>query len=96
MRTERLTILITPEEKADISAKADRLGLTASDMVRLAIDGFNVDAVEQVLLAAAQQIERSVEEMNEVLDETHAFVQGQLAEMRAERAAAQGEQLEAA
>lgn len=96
MRTERLTILITPEEKADLSAKADRLGLTASDLVRLAVDGFDVCAVEQVLLVAAEQIERSVEQMNEVLDETHAFVQGQLAEMRAERAAARAEQLEAA
>ncbi len=96
MRTERLTILITREEKADIAAKAEQLGVTASELVRLAVDGFDVSATEQLLNSVAEQLERSVEEMNAIIDDTHDFVQRTLSEMRAERTAAEAERLEAA
>lgn len=91
MRSERLTILVTPEERADIDGKAARLGVTASELVRLAVDGFDVSQTELFLNAIADELEKAVEHMNKTLDETHESVQHELAEMRRERAEARAE-----
>ena len=53
MKTERLTLLVTPAEKASIAANAAKLGISSSEYVRKIasmLDADDVAACEQLVL----------------------------------------------
>lgn len=57
MKTERMVLLVTPEEKAAIAAKAERLGISTSAFVRRAVDLIDADdllAMEELAALAPQ------------------------------------------
>ena len=60
MKTERMTILVTPEQKAAILARAERLGLSAGEMVRRAVESYDPaagsDEDQAVLDALADEL----------------------------------------
>ena len=77
MKTDRLTLLIAPADKAAIAARADELGLSVSELVRRATASY--DPVEEALKvelaavlpeaeAALGRIEGSVDRMIATLD----------------------------
>lgn len=46
MKTARMTILVTPKQKAAIHARAERLGVSTGEMVRRAVDSYGSAANE--------------------------------------------------
>lgn len=62
MKTERLTLLVTPGEKAAINARAEELGVSASEYVRKA-----------ALLLDAEDM-RAIDEMQDMLPDIEAAI----------------------
>ncbi len=59
MKTERLVVLVTPEQKQAIMARAKSLNLSASEIMRRSVEGFRPSEEEAVLAALADELERS-------------------------------------
>jgi hypothetical protein len=81
MKTERMTILVTPEQKAAILARAERLGVSAGEMVRRAVESYDpaagsdedqavLDALADELFAAAEAARTALREADEELQST--------------------------
>jgi hypothetical protein len=81
MKSERMTILVTPEQKAAILARAERLGVSAGEMVRRAVESYDsaagsdedqavLDALAEELFAAAEAARTALREANEELQST--------------------------
>ena len=60
MKTERMVILLTREQKRGIAAKAKALNLSAAEVVRRAVDTYRPGADDALLLALADELKRSV------------------------------------
>jgi len=83
MKTERLTILVTPDQKRAIAAKAKTLNLSAGEVIRRAVESYRTGDEERLLDALADELDRSVKEARKsikgALDElrrTHAQLSG--------------------
>jgi hypothetical protein len=63
MKTERMVLLVTPAEKADIAAKAARLGVSVSEFVRRATELFDAED-----LVAMEELTQLVPELNAMAD----------------------------
>jgi hypothetical protein len=81
MKTERMTILVTAEQKAAILARAQNLGLSAGEMMRRAVDAYDpaasmdedetvLNALADELFAAARDARAALEEANRELEAT--------------------------
>lgn len=87
MRTERITILATPEQKAAMNAKARELGMTVSEMLRFAFD--SLDPLEtQLVEGLAREIDRAVTRAREAVADAHREVEETLRMTRSQEAAA--------
>jgi hypothetical protein len=79
MKTERMTILVTPEQKASILARAQSLGLSAGEMVRRAVDNFHPSSQreddEAVLNALADELLSAAKEARAALNNATREVQ---------------------
>ena len=70
MKTERLVILLSPEEKQAITGKAKAMNLSAGEMVRRAVENFRPDGDEEALLGAlADELKKAAEESRSSLEE---------------------------
>ena len=91
MKTERLVILVTPEQKRALAHRAKALDLSVAELVRRSADGFRPGADEQALSALADELQRAVKEsraaLRAALNETAATL-AQLGKRRRERRAA--------
>ena len=68
MKTERLVILLSPEEKQAITGKAKALKLSAGEMVRRAVENYRPDADEESLLCTlADELKHAAVESRAVL-----------------------------
>lgn len=74
MRDARLTVLMHPEEKAALEARAARKGVSSGEYVRLAVDNFEkVSAEEEAELAAlAAEANAAIPKMRQALDRSIA------------------------
>lgn len=88
MKSERLTILVTPEEKAAMNAKAAEMHVSTSEMLRLAFDAFEEPENQALLSALADELERAVKRMSESLDAASREVEETLKVTRARRSEA--------
>ena len=88
MTTERLTILVTPQEKAAMTAKAAEMHVSTSEMLRLAFDAFEEPENQALLNALADELERAVKRMGESLDAASREVEETLRVTRANRSQA--------
>lgn len=70
MKTDRLTLLISPADKAAINARAESLGISVSELVRQAALGFDPDeaAARAELEAIMPEFERAVDRILATLD----------------------------
>ena len=69
MKTERMVILVTPEQKATIATKAKELNLSAGEIVRRAVDTYRPNDDELLLNALADELGRSVRDSRKALKE---------------------------
>ncbi|TDI46185.1 MAG: ribbon-helix-helix protein, CopG family [Acidobacteria bacterium] len=68
MRSERINLLVTPEEKAAIEAQAAALNLSTSDMMRRAVASYDPEFDESELQALADELSLVVAATEESLD----------------------------
>ena len=71
MRANRLTILLSDDERAEVDSKATRMGVSSSEYVRLAVNNFDSPTPEEAaeLSALLDQVNDAVPRMQ------HAFAQ---------------------
>jgi hypothetical protein len=67
MKTERMVILVTPEQKATIATRAKELNLSAGEIVRRAVATYRPNDDEQLLNALADELGRSVRDSRKAL-----------------------------
>ena len=71
MRTERLTILVSPQEKAAIAARAKELGLSVGETLRFAFQAAGQTSVDDAFLEAFMaDVERTMEATQVRIDES--------------------------
>lgn len=70
MRTARVTILMSDNEKAEVEANAARLGISSGEYIRLAVDNFDkpTAAEEAELAALVAEANQAIPKMRESLD----------------------------
>jgi hypothetical protein len=70
MRTARVTVLMKPEEKAEMEANAARLGISSGEYVRLAVDNFDkpTAAEEAELAVLVEEVNDAIPKMRASLD----------------------------
>ena len=70
MKTARMTILVTPEQKASINKRAKQLKLSAGEVIRRAVDGYSSTLEDEAALSAlAYELEHSVKQARGALRE---------------------------
>ena len=87
MKTERVTFVMSPEDKAEITRRAEELHIPASELIRRAIHRYEPDdeVDEQVLLGVARELESSAQQTERKLDEALAAVRETVAQLRQSR-----------
>lgn len=95
MKTERMTVLVTPEQKAAILARAASLGLSAGEMVRRAVESYEPSAAsaaedEVVLNALADELFAAAKSARAALNEANREIQATLEQLAKSREAAHG------
>ena len=70
MRSARVTVLMKPEEKAALEAKAARRGVSSGEYLRLAVDNFGKasEREEAAMVALAAEIKAAVPKMRASLE----------------------------
>jgi hypothetical protein len=70
MRSARVTVLMKPEEKAALEAKAAKRGVSSGEYLRLAVDNFEEisDEEEAALAALVQEVNQAIPKMKASLD----------------------------
>lgn len=70
MRTARVTVLMSSDEKADVEANAARLGISSGEYIRLAVDNFDkpTDAEEAELAALVAEANVAIPKMRASID----------------------------
>jgi hypothetical protein len=74
VRSQRMTVLLTPEAKSVIEARARTLGITSSELARRAIEAYDPERDEHTVQVLAA-------ELAAVVDQTEAKIDGALAEL---------------
>lgn len=82
-----MTILLTAEEKAAMVARAQRLGMTTSDMLRFAYQSLEPDNVE-LMQGLAREVEQAVADARKAVADAHQEVSATLKVTRRDRARA--------
>ena len=67
--TERIVVLVTPEQKAEISSRAKEAKLTVGELLRRAAAAYSVDEQEEALAGLVEQVRKSAGEASKALDE---------------------------
>lgn len=88
MKTERMTILLTPQQKEVIAAKAKKLNLSAGEVVRRAVEVYQSGSDDALLMALAEELERSVKEARTALKSALAETRATLDQLATTRSAA--------
>jgi hypothetical protein len=89
MQTARVTVLMTPDRKAQLESRAADMGVSSGEFIRLAVDNFNPSETESAeLTALIEELSEAVPRMRaaldrsvERLDSTHAKVDRLLRDM---------------
>lgn len=98
MKSERINLLVTPEEKAAIEARAAALNLSTSEMVRRAVASYDpesdeaelqalADGLRSVARATEQKVDaalRQLDQLETVLADTASLRRAARAELKAE------------
>ncbi len=84
MKTERMVLLVTPEEKALIGSRAAQMGVSASEFVRRAVELF--DPADIAAMAELETLLPELEAMADRMERAKADWPRQVAEREAERA----------
>jgi hypothetical protein len=92
VKTERMTILVTPEQKAAITARAQRLGLSTGEMLRRAVETYDASKSENesVLNAIADEVFVAAKTARSALADANREVRATLKHLAGKRRTANG------
>ncbi len=85
MKSARITILVSEEEKADIGARAAEMKIPTGELLRRAVASYEPEDESEELEALASEFERIVKQTESKLDhaiEKLASVRDQISEIR--------------
>jgi hypothetical protein len=85
MRANRLTVLLSDDERADVDSKATRMGVSSSEYVRLAVNNFDGPTAEDEaeLSALLEQVNQAVPRMQDAMTRMSEKIQALHAENEA-------------
>lgn len=72
--TERVPVLMTPEEKKRIVSKAKNIGITTAEYMRRAAEGYQPDNNDRALEAMIEEMNRASASAEKAIDEALGFV----------------------
>lgn len=89
MRSERLTILVTPDEKAAMTKMADRLKMSVGELLRYGFELAQEIGSPADLEALAAHVSRDMDRTARLLDEANAALEETLRTTRGHSLAAE-------
>ena len=81
MKTERLVILVTPEQKRVIAERAKSLDVSVAELLRRSAEGYAEGADEATLALLAGQLQKAVKESRAALRVALAEAEATLAQL---------------
>jgi hypothetical protein len=87
--TERLVVLLTPEQKTAIAARAKAQNLTMGEVVRRSVESYRPSEDDVALEKLLEQVEASTTQANHALDDALEAIKSSLRRIDACSAAAQ-------
>lgn len=84
--TERVPVLMTPEEKNLVVSRAKKIGITTGEYMRRAAEGYQPDKDTQALEAMINEMNRASENAEQAIDDALEFIKksnGRIARMEA-------------
>ena len=75
MKTERMTIVVTPGQKRAITAQAKKLKLSAGEVIRRAVENYRPNEEEMGLNALGDELDRAVKGTRKAIKEALAETQ---------------------
>jgi predicted DNA-binding protein len=88
MKSQRLTLLISPEEKKHFKDLAENRGLSTSELVREAVRAYDVNSIDDLskLAALTAEMRAALPSMRRSLRQANASVERSLASIAMRRA----------
>ena len=92
MKTERVTLLISPDDKRDLQNLAEDRGITASELVRQAVQAFGASSIDETreLAALTAELRAAIPGMRKSLRDANVSAERAIATMQRNRAAPEG------
>jgi predicted DNA-binding protein len=89
MKTQRVTLLVSPEDKRRFKSLADDRGLSVSEFVRQAIEAYNVSSISDTreLAALTTELRRAMPAMRKSVRDAVISTNRALASIEARRSA---------
>ncbi len=89
MKSQRLTLLISPEDKRNFKTLAEDRGLSTSELVRQAVRAFGVNTIDDTreLAALTAEMRAALPAMRKSLRQANASVERTLASIASRKAA---------
>jgi len=85
MKSERLVILVTPEQKRSLARRAKALDLSVAELVRRSAEGAGDRESERTLMALAAELQKAVKGSRAALRAALAETEATLKQVRARR-----------
>lgn len=84
MKTERVTLLISPGDKRELQKLAEDRGITASELVRRAVQAFATNSIDETreLVALTAELRAAIPSMRKSLRDANASVERAIATVR--------------
>ena len=87
MKTQRVTLLVSPEDKRRFKSLADDRGVSMSEFVRQAVDAYNVSSIHETrqLAALTKELRQAIPGMRKSVRDAVAATDRALANIEARR-----------
>ena len=84
MKTERVTLLISPDDKRELQKLAEDRGVTTSELVRQAVQAYGASSIDETreLAALTAELRATIPSMRKSLRAANASVERALAAVR--------------
>ena len=84
MKTERVTLLISPDDKRELRKLAADRGITTSELVRQAVQAFGASSIDESreLAALTAELRAAIPSMRKSLRDANASVERAIASVR--------------
>jgi hypothetical protein len=84
MKTERVTLLISPDDKRQLQGLAEDRGMTASELVRQAVQAYGANSIDETreLTALTRELREAIPGMRRSLRDANTAAERAIAALR--------------